>query len=160
MRPSNRVVAAVLATLVCSVIAGRAKAGPASPDFVIRGDTQADPVSAQPAPAPAPNDAPDPLAAPQPDPAPAVAGEPVAPAVQDNATLASAAQPVGLWHPGVDALSPTQLPMAAASSTDSLNGRDPQQAMVPLPTAAWTGLSTLLGLAVIRFARNFRQILN
>jgi hypothetical protein len=63
-----------------------------------------------------------------------------------------------LWHPGLenDHLA-AALPVTPSLSADPVGTSE--QPMIPLPTAAWTGLSMLAGLGIIRFARNIRKFL-
>ena len=48
---------------------------------------------------------------------------------------------------------------ASAAIPSPLGDGGPTAHVVPLPTAAWTGLSTLALLGCIRFCRNYRKIL-
>jgi len=62
----------------------------------------------------------------------------------------------GVWLPG--AASNTGLAIVAGNNTDSFTLKEIPVA-IPLPAAAWTGLSTLLGLGFFGVAKNARKLL-
>ena len=62
----------------------------------------------------------------------------------------------GVWLPG--AASATGIAIVANNNVDSFTLKE-IPVPIPLPAAAWTGLSTLLGLGFVGVARNARKLL-
>ncbi len=82
----------------------------------------------------------------------------------ETASIPSGSFPANVYTPGVDdsgatdggALWINTSPLASGNQTFVFKE---QPILIPLPTAAWTGLSGLLGLGTIAYARRFRQML-
>lgn len=65
---------------------------------------------------------------------------------------------IGIWHPGLEdgQLLAAPLSLSSDTATDATPANNP---IIPLPNAAWTGLTMLFLLAIVRFFRNLRRLL-